>query len=417
MSRRLSASRLQLAGACLFPFREDVPWTDTGDVKPRRLGTGFHELTAAQVNGRIPAELEEDIAEEAWALFATWEAERWPSIQLGPTAEAEVTFALDPVNGTARLLGKDLGRDYSGALPGELVGTADLVQVDHPREFPRKPGEGASTMPGTPVVWITDWKTGRKRGSAEKNAQLRFLAAAAAKVYGAEQVYVSLCYVRPEGVEVDAHLFEAFELEVVIPSEVRALLEDAAKGDAEPSLGPHCDGLDDDLFCPARLACPAYRATIERDAPDAARHLPVLSEGGSLSASTAGAAVLALVKLEALVKGWWELAEAYVRANGPVDLGDGCEYREVETTRESIVVDERSTEAMREHFGDKYRSLIKQSVTKKALGELARELVGKGRPGAELERKVLASLRTEGAVRSKTTTSVQVVATKKTEAA
>lgn len=416
MSSRLSASRLALAGACLYPFRPDVPWADTGDVHARRLGTATHDLIAARINGRPEKELEEDVAEDAWAFYASWEIERWPSILLGPDERAaEVTLALNPVTGEARVLGKDLARDYSGAKEGELVGTADLVQVDRPREIPRNAGGG--TMRGTPVVWITDWKTGMKRGSAEKNAQLRFLAAAAARAYGAEQVYVTLCYVRPEGVELDTAMFTGFELDTIIPEELRALVDDAAKGDAEPSLGPHCDGLGDDLFCPARLVCPAYRAAIERDAPDAARHLPVLSEGGSLTGATAGAAVLALVKLEALVKGWWELAEAFARANGPVDLGDGREYREVETTRESIVVDERSTQALHEHFGDKYRSLIKQSVTKKALGELARELAGKGKPGAELERKALASLRTEGAVRSKTTQSVQVVAKKKDEAA
>lgn len=410
MSRRLSASRLALAGACLYPFRADVPWADTGDVRARRLGTGTHELIAAQVNGRIPAELEEDVAEDAWALFAVWESERWSSIQLGPKAEAEVTFALNLATGAARILGKDLGRDYSGAKEGELVGTADLVQVDYPAEVPSKSGGG--TMPGRAVVHIKDWKTGRKRGTAEHNAQLRFLAAAAARVYDAERVYVTLDYLRPEGVEPDSHSFTGFELEVVLLEEVRALVADALP-DVAPSLGLHCD----DFYCPARLTCPAYVARVEQDAPDAARHLPVLSVGGSITAETAARAVLALKTLDALVAGWWTLAEEYVRAHGPVDLGDGREYREVNTPRESLVVDERSEAVLEEHFGAKYRQAVRRSLSKKDLGAIARELAGKGKPGAELERKVIAGLRAEGASRTKVTTSVQVVAKKKDEAA
>ena len=137
--RRPTASSLNLAAHCCYPWAPGVKWVDSSGPAAR-LGNAFHELAALAINKRIPRtavldvagvaeshRLTDDQTETLARMVAGWR--EWWVFGGEPGIRAEIAYAYDPMKDTARELpSSGVHRDYSQALPTEFVGTADVAR-------------------------------------------------------------------------------------------------------------------------------------------------------------------------------------------------------------------------------------------------------------------------------------------------
>lgn len=238
MGLSLTASKLQLASACLYPFRADVrvPYRPSGPAA--RFGTEVHRLIAADLDGVVSTDAPTDNIAARVQAWRAW----WPSVAGGLPWEAEVKLAIDTVTGTARRLSAEGERDYSDARPTEVTGTADAIAV----------------RDGVAHVW--DWKTGTSAiEPARLSAQLRFLAAALARIHGVERALVGLAFVGAQSVTADVAELEVEDLDAApwMLADLRRRLPDA-----QPApWTPRSVGADHCRWCDARLGgvCPVRR--------------------------------------------------------------------------------------------------------------------------------------------------------------
>jgi hypothetical protein len=110
------------------------------------------------------------------------------------------------------------------------------------------------------AVCVVDWKTGSSRNlePASENGQLRILALAAARAYGATCAKGAIAHVSEEGVKWDWAEYDALTLDefaVEVAAAFRGLPA------AEPCPGSHCEK----RWCPLRDACPARVAVVRRE--------------------------------------------------------------------------------------------------------------------------------------------------------
>lgn len=181
----LSASKLELAQRCegnltLPHVDEQTQWSEDGNAR-------HAEDEAAITAGDIP---------DAYR-------ERWPDL----TWRAEVSYAYDASDDTARFLGVGIKRAYGAMGPFEIPGTIDAEG--------RAPG----------VLVVVDKKSFEAVTPAASNPQVRFLALAAARVEPAAKVHVAINH-ELTGMDV-AELDADLDLDV-IASGIRRQLIDAA---------------------------------------------------------------------------------------------------------------------------------------------------------------------------------------------
>jgi len=229
---RATASKVGLLSFCQWWARPEAQWSYTTSAAAER-GTRFHSAIAKYLAGAEAAP-EADIAEEYERAKEWIDSLGVSKARLG----REIAFAWDPETDTSESLGHDTARDYSKGA-GRLCGTADLVMLVM--------GDlEKTTKPVAAMVW--DWKTGSGEGAGP---QLRALGLMVARAYDVEQVTVAALEVRASGVtEVAREDLDSFAL-ASIAGELAEQL--AAVRNATPLPGSHCG----ELYCPARLACPA----------------------------------------------------------------------------------------------------------------------------------------------------------------
>lgn len=239
---RITASKVGLASHCGFFGRVEAEWADLPSEAADR-GTRFHAVIASYIaTGQIPLTLEEDIA----PLFASAKAwvDHFGEGNLGRGAlKAEVAFAWDPATDTAEIIGENVGRNY-GEHParGKLCGSADIVAVSQ----------------CTKAGYVGDWSTG---DGSQKGPQLRSLALALARTFGLDSVTVEALEVDAIGVRhVCIETLDAFALSAVAGELTESL---AAIPSAEPHVSLSCT----ELYCPARVNCPAVVETVEQIVP------------------------------------------------------------------------------------------------------------------------------------------------------
>jgi len=167
---------------------------------------------------------------------------------------AEVSYALDVEDETARVLGLNLGRKYPSLTRTQFAGTNDW--------------EGLR-LDGMPVA--DDLKTGWERVTPCKyNVQAKFHSRAIQLVTGAAEVEGRISYLDSDGsVDVDSHVFTAFELDsfgdelVELPIRIdHARRVYAMTGQVTVKSGDWCK------YCPAMPACPKYTALARTMATD-----------------------------------------------------------------------------------------------------------------------------------------------------
>jgi PD-(D/E)XK nuclease superfamily protein len=242
---RLTASSLEKASACAYPWRPDVPEPPASPQHPAaELGTEVHDMIARYLDGVVDGP---EPSADAAILYASWL--RWWESDAAREAcpvvcAVEVPLAFDVVTHTARMLRSVSHRDYSDAGPNEICGTADLVTA-HPGGF---------------TIW--DWKTS-KWGAAytthpARNKQTGLLSLCWARIHGCEAVRAGLGFIgrdetRPEVAELDTLDLDAIEHDV---SMMHARLQSAEPipWDYRSDADNHC------RWCSLKAAgtCPAF---------------------------------------------------------------------------------------------------------------------------------------------------------------
>ena len=371
-----TASRIQLATTC--PASQVLPLVDSawsaGDA-----GTDKHAALAAAIVGT-----EQHPSPDVVAWLDTLNDD---PATLAPIrgAAPELAYGYTPATGIARLIGSNVGRTYNAA-PGEFAGSADYVLV------------------ADNAVTVVDLKTGMGDvPHPSRNAQLRFLALAAARWHGVESARVGILHAL-EGRTPwwSWATLDAFELEA-IAVELRTLAErigyarnDVAKGKTPRlTVGEHCN------FCPARHGCPARVAMAQRLAGEPER--VVLDLKAMLTPESAS---LALARWQAATKALQEVGAALhaYASESPIPLGDGRVWGPVVSEREVIDAD-RAWPVLVAKFGaNAAREAMSLDTSRAGLERMARALRGNAVFKVTLKAlttEALDALRAAGAVTTK----------------
>lgn len=304
LARMVHAKRLPTASgltralacptSCVLPqvTAPPSPWSDSG----RQLHRYVELLAKGKTEAEAAAELPEAIRAEALSL----DVDAWPlDVRAGWRSEVAVRYDLE--NDDGQMIDAS-NRSYGAGLRQHLYGTADLVRVHN----------------GT--VYVVDFKTGRGwLPKPSESGQLRFLALALARVFAADSAEVGHLRLTDGGrAWLDIEPLDALELATVREQllDARAAVE---RETVAPKEGPWC------RYCPAFQCCPAKAALVTT----------AMDVDGPLDADTAAAAWKRIKDVRAVL----DRIETAVRefaAREPVQLGDGWELAEVETTRETL---------------------------------------------------------------------------------
>lgn len=376
---RPTASSLERAGRCIgsaiLPRVDEVT-----DAASRGLAIHAFLARVAEV-GR--EEALGDVSEEFRPVCAAIDLDVLPTSAL--EVIAELAMAYDPETGTARELGRNIGRRYPPVGPYEFVGTADVVTVS------------------AADVLVADFKTGRGMITpATDNAQLRLLGLAASRLFERRRLRVAIIRITEEGTPYfDSADFDAVGLDI-IEEELRDLgrrishAKDLLEiGEPPPiTVGNHC------RRCPSLIYCPGQTTLVRRLASE-----PAGSGDEPFAALTPEQAATAWARLkvaEEVVRRGREALYAYARDYG-IHLANGVVVGEVETQRRQL--DGRAAFEVldRLHGLDVARAAVEieasQASIERALRGVAEET---GEKLAKLKRRVMAELEQVGAVSVRT---------------
>jgi len=230
---RTTASKAGLVQACGWWARPEAEWATSTSAAADR-GNRFHAAIANYVEC---GDLDRSDLEDLVGVAAKWVDNYGRGL-----IEAEVAFSYDPATDTATRL-DIVDREYPD--DGLLHGSADLVSVSRV----------------TRTGYVGDWKTG---DASNAGPQLRALALMLARTEDLDSVTVEALEVSESGVRsVCREDLDAFALAAIAGELAEAL---AAVPTAEPVPGSHCG----ELYCPARVACPAGLAIVAQVIPASA---------------------------------------------------------------------------------------------------------------------------------------------------
>lgn len=373
MNRPLpSASHLELAEYCVFPWSGGVRWPDRPALGiPGRYGNAFHELAADLVRGVEPV------------LGQLVEAHGLPAAEARRLTAAGARVA--------DLLDGDLDGDLDAEV--EIVYTVATARARRAPRTSKAPGEmfGAADVVlerGDGFVVVRDWKTGeRAKGKGpQETRQLRFLARAAADLYpDAAGIRVELAFVDEDGAEIIGADLDDLELGAV-EGELAELVE-RVEAVPVPNPGPWCDR----YYCPIRAVCPATLAALATVDKDLAR-FPLATEG---IATAAQGAMLRhrLPVLQAWIDQREKDLETWTQKWGPLPVEDkpGVFWGPIQHEgRERIEAAPDAVEIVRQHLGEHASKAVELSMSKASIERGARAALTAG--GAPLKRGALGSV-------------------------
>jgi hypothetical protein len=382
--RRITASGVPLALHCAWSFRSDAVvapdddrWIPNTACHAAIEHTLRHRTDTCFISDEHTAKMTDGEIAEVRRKHRAWLVD-WYYEQRGHEWTPEVAMAVSPATGETMRLNTHAHRDYTEAPLGWIPGTVDAL---HP-------------MYGESITLI-DWKTGRFAPDADDNGQLATLALAS----GATHVHAGIAHVTDDGVSITWMELDAFDLQ-----RWRARLVSIMEtiDTAEPVPGPHCR----DKFCASHGLCPATREALETVAPDAKRHLRVVTNASEIESPTHAREIyLSLRAADAA----WDAAkktvrtalEEYADANGGIDLGNGKTWIRRLKERESIDLSTpESVDALRDALGDEWPKAATLITNKTAIKDAARSIKERtGEAIAAIERRTVEALRTVGAVR------------------
>lgn len=381
---RPTASSLERAGLCLGSAL--LPRVDELTDAASR-GIAIHAFLARVAEfGREEALGE--VAEEFRPACAAIDLDLLPTSAL--EVIPELALAYDPETGTARELGRNLGRRYPPVHPREFVGTADIVTLSK-RE-----------------VVVADFKTGHGHITpAKENAQLRFLGLAAARVFDRRHLRVAIIKLAEDGTPFfDSAEYDAIELDA-IEEELRDLARrlDQAKdllALGEPpqvATGIHC------RRCPSLVYCPGQTLLVKKlgSHPDAV----VEDILAALTPEMAATAWARMKVVEEVVRRAREALYAYARDHG-ITLANGVVVGEVETQRRQLDGRLAFEVLDRLHGQDVARAAVDLDATQASIERALRGVAEMtGEKLAKLKRQVLSELEEAGAVSIKVSRTIR----------
>lgn len=365
-----TASQLDLAAACLYPWTGGLSWARAWSEDAADEGAQVHVLAAAlaQDDPVQLAGLSDSVVEAVLRVSDVLEGDHEQGTEV---LAVEIGFAFDPVTGAVRYADPDEERD-----PELLYGHADAV-------LRRSDG----------VLVVRDWKTGSRalRKRVGSSWQLRFYAVCAALIWGADEVVVELAHVGQGRTWIDRATLDAMDLGAA-RAWLRALPGKIAAGNAVPVLGRHCR----DHYCPAAGSCPMAAALARRVAAEVALPVP---EAHAIDSDEMAADVLARVGIaEAYLGALRGAAEEYVARRGlPVVGRDGTRWGLVEHAGNESVRLTESAEAVLVAAGLAGAIEVERTTTKAAIRLAMRARVA-GRGLKKAVDPVLETLRKQGAI-------------------
>lgn len=361
----ITASKLELAMRCPSAFT--LPQYNTPTAAADE-GTARHaKQEAAIARGDIPAELER----------------AWP----GYSWRAEVAFAYDVSTGEGREIGQGIGREYGPLGPFEVAGTADVIG--------RK---------GSALV-VVDKKSYGEVTAAADNPQVRFLALAAARAYGASCADVGITH---ELNALDWAELDAFELDVIALA-VRATVVAVAKAmhDARQGITPTFTTGRQCRWCAGFDACPKQRELAELVRTDA---LSLRVEAGGLplvNDDDAAAAYALSKRLGMLLARMKEMLAARAK-DRPIPLPGGMLYGYVTGEGNEQIDGDVAYEVIRDVYGQSVAdAAVSREATKKGIRE-ALKAAGAVPSLAAAERNVLDKIRERGGAERQTRSKLDV---------
>lgn len=236
-----SASGIERTEACAASVV--LPRIARASEPEAERGTSIHNFARAVLAGAPRDKALAAVTEPAWRETC----EHLDLTRLGGDlhdVRSEVAYALDVVGRTARELGVNIARGYTGIGDVELPGSCDI--------------EG-TRFDDVPVV--LDIKTGWEPvAPCAENPQIMFFAWVRMLLTGAPAVEGRIAYVREDGsVRLDSHTFERFDLECFADGleEMAGLViatrrAYAAGATVQVARGSHC------RYCEAMPFCPAF---------------------------------------------------------------------------------------------------------------------------------------------------------------
>lgn len=387
-----SASRLDLAHRCIFPWTGRLRWPRWQPNAAASFGSAVSRVAEALAYDVTPGSPDDrtkppDISDlglsdtdqrrlAAITVLLREQLERDDDAERLP----ERALAYDVATGTARPLKSSGPRDYSDVRAGELSGTPDLE---------RRHGDR----------WIVrDWKTGRYMQGVRpiESGQLRMLGLAVARLRGVDEIDIELAHVDEDGIRIVTDTMTAFEL-ASAADELRELWARLKGGAAVPTPGRWCS----DHYCPIASECPATQRALAAIAGASELRMPLSVE---LQSPEHAAYVRdRLQAVQTAAKAIEEALKAFA-SKTPIPLGDGRVWGMRELTRETIDLGvSGATEAMRTRLGPMgFGAAVECKTSKAAIHRVAVAGASKRGEAKALETALLDELRAMGAVREST---------------
>ena len=387
-----SASKLDLAYRCTFPWTGRVRWPPRTAFAAADFGTAVSRIAEAAVRDTAADLTDLSFGESDRRRLGIIGGLLLEQLDLDNDVgrEPEVAVAYDVAAGTARLLRSTGPRDYSDVRQGELVGTSDLERL---------------TPAGRRVV--RDWKTGRYMLGVRPadSGQLRFLGLAAARRHGVDEIDVEIAQVDEDGIRISHDTLDAFTL-AGVADELRELWARIGAGGV-PCPGHWCA----DHYCPIVAECPATQAAVIAVAKASEVRFPLSVE--IVSPEHAAYTRERLQAVEKAVAGIWAALEQYARTT-PVPAGDGRFWGVVERSRESISLEKpEAMAALRAALGEfGFATAVECKTSKAAIHKAAAAQAQKRGEAKKVETALLDELRLLGAVRQSTYTKFEEFAVK-----
>lgn len=360
------ALRLQMASDGLLPVLDERSAGDDAEAGTRR----HRALEAAIDVGDLP---------DRFRPF------------VGEAPRTELAYRYDSATGVAAELPAVDDRRYPPAPSSVTYGTTDCASLS-----------------GDDTVLIVDWKGPHADlPPIERNDQLMFAALSSSRVTLRPHVQIATVRIDDADPNADDNLpkivgaqvamvgpatLQVFEEKMRrLDGQIAVAVRDVQEG-REPVVipGNHC------AYCPVAPACPATQRALElaNTPPDIVPHVaPALLVEMESAISAAG-------------KRLRQFIEAEVKRSGPIDLGDGYAYGYVVAEGNEKIDAALAAPVLVNRLGLAAELAIKKTVTKNGIKAAAREIADKGK-AAELERNVLADLRTAGAISRDQTTSLK----------
>ena len=365
----ITASKLELAFKCLWPFRPDVAQISSPSSSAALRGTVFHAACEASING-LSVDRSALRAHGIEADFDAWE--EWAKTD-GIFGLPEVALAFDPITVRSSVVGRAISREYASlGLPEQTIfGSADHIDFH------------------SQVIF--DWKTGKIPPNVETSLQMRFLAMALALALDMQMVTVKIVHVRDAMVTVTAKTYTRAELD-----DFAQKLADLASmvATAQAVRGAHCRS----MYCRFYGVCPA--TGIGRTDED----FPVVASADRILSPDHAGSLYALARdLGAASSAIFSAVREWAEKNGEFVTPHGQSVSMAKTTRRSIECNEKALEWLQSFFGTLLEEAVEKSFTAERLHQITRKkAASEGRKITDVEKEVYAALSALGAVKTTT---------------